>query len=175
MEHGLHSTRIQELLAASDGTVWVATEGGVSRWQNHRLEMLDDPAVRTVRCRALAEDARSRMWIGSENGVAVFAKGNSPFFIPAAARSGPRVYDILSDRDGILVAADNGMWRFPWDGAPLAVSGPPGIDRGRFPRPGRDRRGAVAGNVQRWRLAAQRLGLGKRHRRHRRAPLRLPA
>jgi len=128
MEHGLHSTRIQELLTASDGTLWVATVGGVSRWRQHRLEKLDDPAVRSVRCRALAEDARGRIWIGSENGVAVFSEGTFSVFHPGGGRSGPRVYDILTDRDGILVAADNGMWRFPWGGAPSAVSGPPGID-----------------------------------------------
>ena len=124
---GLRSSRIQELLAASDGTVWVATAGGLSRWRDHRLEMLDDPAVGSIPCLALAEDARNRVWIGSENGVAVFADGKFSVFHPGGARNGPRVYDIMADREGVLVAADNGIWRFPWQGAPLSVPGPPGI------------------------------------------------
>jgi diguanylate cyclase (GGDEF)-like protein len=127
IKHGLRSARVHELLAASDGTVWVATDGGLSRWQDHRLEMLGDPAVSAVPCRALAEDARSRVWVGSENGVAVFANGRFSIFHPGGGKSGPRVYDILADREGVLVAADNGMWRFPWDGPPLAVPGPPKI------------------------------------------------
>ncbi|MCJ7525799.1 MAG: diguanylate cyclase [Candidatus Aminicenantes bacterium] len=127
IQDGLRSSRIQELLAASNGTVWVATDGGLSRWQDHRLEMLDDPAVGTIPCLALAEDARNRVWIGSENGVAVFAEGKFSVFHPGGVRNGPRVYDILADREGILVAADNGIWRFPWNGPPLAVPGPAGI------------------------------------------------
>lgn len=110
---GLRSARIAKLLAASDGAVWVATDGGLSRWQNHRLEMLGDPAVATIPCLALAEDARNRVWIGSENGVVVFAGGKFSVFHPGGGKSGPRVYDILADREGILAAADNGIWRFP--------------------------------------------------------------
>jgi len=124
---GLRSSRIHKLLAASDGMVWVATDGGLSRWKNHRLEMLDEPAVGTVPCLALAEDARDRVWIGSENGVAVFANGKFSSFHPGGGKSGPRVYDILADLEGILVTADNGMWRFPWDETPAAVPGPPGV------------------------------------------------
>ena len=31
-----------------------------------------------------------------------------------SGKSGPPVYDILADREGVLVAADNGLWRYPW-------------------------------------------------------------
>jgi diguanylate cyclase (GGDEF)-like protein len=128
MEDGLHSTRIQELLVAGDGSVWVATVAGVSRWHDHRLERLDDPAVRAVRCRALAEDARHRIWIGTDNGVVVFDKGNfSPRF-PKASRHGAKVYDILADREEIWVAAENGLWRYAADAGPQAFAGPPGIE-----------------------------------------------
>ena len=127
IEDGLRSARINELLATSDGAVWVATAGGLSRWNNHRLEILADPIVSTIPCLALAEDARNRVWIGNENGLAVFADGKFSVFHPGGGGSGPRVYDLLADREGILVAADNGMWRFPLDGSPLAVPGPPAI------------------------------------------------
>jgi diguanylate cyclase (GGDEF)-like protein len=128
MEDGLYSTRIQELLAASDGTLWVATVAGVSCWQNHRLEKLTDPAVRTVRCRALAEDARGRVWIGTDNGPVVFAGGNFSPLHPGAGGRGPKIYDILADREGILVDADNGVWRYAGDAPPVAVATPGGVD-----------------------------------------------
>ena len=127
IEDGLRSARINELLASSDGAVWVATAGGLSRWNNHRLEIIADPLVSTIPCLALAEDARKRVWIGSENGVAVFADGKFSVFHPGGGSSGPRVYDLMVDREGVLVAADNGIWRFPLDGSPLAVTGPPAI------------------------------------------------
>jgi diguanylate cyclase (GGDEF)-like protein len=127
-EDGLHSTRIQELLVASDGTLWIATVAGVSRWQNHRLEMLMDPTVSAVRCRALAEDARKRIWIGTDNGVVLFDRGRFSLLHPGEEKDGPTVYDILADREGILVAADNGLWRYAADAPPRAVPAPAGID-----------------------------------------------
>lgn len=128
MEHGLHSTRIQELLTAGDGTLWVATVGGLSRWREHRLEKLDDPAVRAVRCRALAEDAHGRIWIGTDNGLVVREREKFTLLHPGTVRRGPKVYDILVDREGILVAAENGLWRCAADYPPQAVDGPAGID-----------------------------------------------
>jgi diguanylate cyclase (GGDEF)-like protein len=128
LEDGLHSTRIQELLTASDGTVWVATVAGISRWREHRLEKFSNPSVSMVRCRALAEDSRNRVWIGTDNGIAVFDKETISLLHPGGGKTGPVVHDILSDREGILVAADNGLWRYSGDAPPLAVAGPAGID-----------------------------------------------
>jgi diguanylate cyclase (GGDEF)-like protein len=127
-EDGLHSTRIQELLAAKDGTLWIATVAGVSRWLNHRMEILDEPAVSAVRCRALAEDARRRIWIGTDNGVVVFTKGGFTLLHPGNGNKGPIVCDILADREGILVAADNGLWRYASDASPRAIPAPAGLD-----------------------------------------------
>jgi len=132
LEDGLPNTRIQELLAASDGTLWVATETGVSRWQNHRLETIKDPVVRTVRCRALAEDAGKRIWIGTDNGVVVFAQGKFSLQHPGGGKNGPLIQDILFDREGILVAADNGLWRCSADAPPRAVPAPAAIEPANF-------------------------------------------
>ncbi len=40
--------------------------------------------------------------------------------------------DILSDREGILVAADNGLWRFSGDAPPLSVAAPAAVDADNF-------------------------------------------
>ncbi|HEX7503032.1 MAG TPA: two-component regulator propeller domain-containing protein, partial [Acidobacteriota bacterium] len=127
-EDGLRSTRIQELLVASDGTLWIATVAGVSRWLDHRLEMLAEPAVSTVRCRALAEDARKRIWIGTDNGVVICDQGRFSLLHPGKVKNGPSVYDILADREGILVAANSGLWRYAADAPPLAVPIPAACD-----------------------------------------------
>jgi diguanylate cyclase (GGDEF)-like protein len=128
MEDGLHSTRIHELLVASDGSVWIATVAGISRWQDHRMQMFKDPVVSAVRCRALAEDARNRIWIGTDSGVVIFDHGKFIVLHQGNGNVVPKVYDILVDREGILVAADNGLWRYVDDSLPQAISGPPGIE-----------------------------------------------
>jgi len=127
IQDGLRSSRIQELLVASDGTLWVATAGGVSRWRDHRLEMLDDPAVGNIRCWALAEDVQGRVWFGTDDGVALFAKGTFSICHPGGGSKGPLVHDILADREGILVAADNGLWRIAENMGPQSVPTPPGV------------------------------------------------
>ena len=126
MQDGLHSSRIQELLAASDGSLWVASAGGVSRWRDHRLELLIDPAVGSVRCQALAEDAQGRIWFGTDNGVAIFDGENFQLKHPGGT-TGPQVYDIQADRGGVLVAAVNGLWRFSGNEEPQRLPLPPGI------------------------------------------------
>ena len=113
-QDGLHSTRIHELLVGADGTLWIATVGGLSRWSDHRLEMIMDPLVSSVRCRALAEDFHRRIWIGTDNGVVVLDQGKFQLLHPGGT-DGPVVYDILADREGILVAAENGLWRYSSD------------------------------------------------------------
>ncbi len=132
LQDGLQSTRIHELLAAGDGTVWIATVAGLSRWRGHRLEKLGDRAVSAVRCRALAEDARGRIWIGTDNGVVVFDQGVFSPRHPGEGRKTGTVYDILADREGILVAAENGLWRFAVDAPPRVIATPDGLDSADF-------------------------------------------
>ncbi|MBN1197342.1 MAG: diguanylate cyclase [Candidatus Aminicenantes bacterium] len=114
-EDGLHSSRIHELLTASDNTLWIATVGGVSRWRGHRLEKPDYKGISSVGCRALAEDAQQRIWIGTDKGVVIWSQDVfSRLDIPESETG--TVYDILADREGILVAAENGLWRHGHDG-----------------------------------------------------------
>lgn len=126
---GLHSSRIHEFLLARDGSLWIATVGGLSRWRDHRLERITAPQVSAVRCRALAEDGRQRLWIGTDNGVVVLDGGRYRSLSPGGA-AGALVHDILPDREGILVAADNGLWRYAGDAPPQAMSTPEGVEAG---------------------------------------------
>ena len=127
LEDGLPNVRINEMLAARDGSLWISTGSGVSRWDRHRLETIDDPAVRRLRCRALAEDIDGRVWIGTDNGLAVWSRERFAQYHPGGV-AGPLVFDILADREGILAAADNGLWRFSGEAEPARVAGPAGID-----------------------------------------------
>lgn len=128
-QDGLHSARIHEFLTAADGTLWIATVGGLSRWRDHRLEKIADPLVSAVRCRALAEDGRRRVWIGTDNGLVVQDGGQYRTLAPGGA-AGAVVHDILADREGIVVAADNGLWRYAADAPPAGLETPKGVEAG---------------------------------------------
>ncbi len=125
--NGLRSSRIQELLVARDGTLWVATAGGLSRYRDHRLTPLNDPAVAKVRCRALAEDASGRIWVGTDDGLALLSGDSFTLLHPGGGAHGPLVQDVLAEGNDVRVVADNGLWRVSADGRPGAEPGPPGV------------------------------------------------
>ncbi len=123
-EDGLHSARIHELLVASDDRMWVATVGGVSCWSRHRLEKLNHADLSSVVCRALAEDSRRRIWIGTDNGIVIWDQGT----ISRVNESGSAaVYDILPDREGVLVVSESGMWRYAHDATVKSMDLPRGV------------------------------------------------
>jgi len=60
-------SRVHELLAARDGTVWVATERALERWHGDRLvETIEEAAGIALHLpTALGQDRHGRIWVGS--------------------------------------------------------------------------------------------------------------
>ena len=71
---GLRSSSVRDVLVASDGTVWVATAGGVSRFGNNVFTTADvsNSGVPSNDVRALAEDSQGRIWAATAGGVGRF-------------------------------------------------------------------------------------------------------
>jgi signal transduction histidine kinase len=71
-EHGeqLPSTQIAGLLAASDGSLWIATREGLSRWRDDRL--VNYPVAGVGGILSLLEDHNGHIWFGqyTETGAA---------------------------------------------------------------------------------------------------------
>ncbi|MBV9295843.1 MAG: hypothetical protein JO145_09735 [Acidobacteriaceae bacterium] len=62
-EHGeqLPSTQVNSLLAARDGSLWIATYGGLSRWKDHTLTNYPSRPGGIV---SILEDSKGRIWFG---------------------------------------------------------------------------------------------------------------
>ena len=71
---GLGSNSIRDILVASDGVVWIATEGGVTRYVNgvFSTSTVENGALPANSARALAEDKQGDIWVATDGGVARF-------------------------------------------------------------------------------------------------------
>ena len=61
----LPSQRIDPLLVARDGTLWIATDKGLASWRNGKL--MTYPEVNGRRVDSLLQDAEGTLWFGVEN------------------------------------------------------------------------------------------------------------
>ncbi len=79
MEDGLPQNSANVVLQTRDGYLWVATYAGLARFDGHSFRIFgreSAPRLPHDRVTALAEDARGRLWIGSETGgVFCFSDG----------------------------------------------------------------------------------------------------
>jgi len=67
---GLPNPAVWALLEARDGSVWIGTDGGVTRWQEGRFShWTERDGLSRNAVRALAEDADGRIWIGTGSGL----------------------------------------------------------------------------------------------------------
>ena len=73
-QQGLGSDEVRDILAASDGTVWVATSGGVSRLTGSSFTTSNtaNSGLPSNSVRALAEDSQGRIWAATDSGVGLF-------------------------------------------------------------------------------------------------------
>jgi sugar lactone lactonase YvrE len=71
---GLGSNSIRDILVASDGVVWIATEGGVTRYINgvFSTSTVANVGLPSDSTRALAEDAQGNIWVATDEGAARF-------------------------------------------------------------------------------------------------------
>lgn len=117
-EDGLPQNSVNDILQTRDGYLWIATFGGLARFDGVRFTIFDagsSPGLDSNRLTALYEDHAGRLWIGSEDGLVSYATGSPPVFTtitsPADRQPGS-VHQIAEDDDGsLLIAATNSLWR----------------------------------------------------------------
>ncbi|MBW8893681.1 MAG: hypothetical protein JF617_16790, partial [Burkholderiales bacterium] len=121
-QQGLPNQATKAVLTTADGSVWVATSGGLARWKGARPTVykesdgLPDAAVQS-----LYEDAEGRLWVSTGRGLAYFAAGR---FVAVGGQPGKEVYSITGDASGNLWLSGNeglarlhkGRWveTIPW-------------------------------------------------------------
>ena len=98
VEDGLIDNGVTDLLSGRDGNVWIATKGGLSRFDGSEFKnFTTDDGLSSNRIRCLFEDSHGHLWLGTDGGVIHyngqhFQTINSPHIGP--------VCRILEDRDG---------------------------------------------------------------------------
>ena len=106
---------VRGFMQAHDGTMWIATDEGVSRIsQEHVQNFRVSDGLAYFSTRALMEDRENGVWIGTDHGLSHWRDGA---FLHDAVTEGLRhekVWSILEDRDGNLWfgTRDHGLFRY---------------------------------------------------------------
>ena len=69
---GLPQNTVHSVVQSRDGYLWLATEGGLTRFNGYQFTVFDSrntPVFKSDNVRALFEDQKGRLWIGTAAGV----------------------------------------------------------------------------------------------------------
>jgi signal transduction histidine kinase/ligand-binding sensor domain-containing protein len=105
---GLPQNTIHSVLQTQDGFLWVATEGGLARFDAYQFLIFDSrntDALKSDNIRALVEDTAGTLWIGTGNGLAT---RHGDRFESSDLGIGKSVLGLCSDREG-------GIWAITAD------------------------------------------------------------
>lgn len=72
LEDGLPQSSVQAILQSRRGDLWIATQGGLARFDGVRFEIFDrstSPAIGSNHVTCLSEDAAGRLWVGTYRGA----------------------------------------------------------------------------------------------------------
>jgi signal transduction histidine kinase/ligand-binding sensor domain-containing protein len=107
---GLPSAAPWSVLAARDGSVWLGSLDGVSRWDAGRVTTYRTPGSGSAQIGTLLEDADRRLWVSTLRGVAYLENGR---FIPVRELPGGRTSSIAADGAGDvwIVNEVHGLYR----------------------------------------------------------------
>jgi ligand-binding sensor domain-containing protein len=126
---GLVNDFIRALLETRDGSVWIGTDEGISRWHNGVIaNYREADGLAYFSIRALLEDRAGDVWIGTERGVSHWR--GSAFVqddVTRALRS-EKVWAIHEDADGGLWFGTRGAGLFRWrDGKTISFGNAQGL------------------------------------------------
>jgi signal transduction histidine kinase/ligand-binding sensor domain-containing protein len=114
-ENGLPQNDVK-LLQTRDGYLWMATNGGLVRFDGIRFTVFDTgntPELRSNRILALAEDGDGTLWAGTQNGgLTSYSQGNFKTYTTRDGLPDESIYGLLADHQGNLwMSARKGLGR----------------------------------------------------------------
>ncbi|MCU1292493.1 MAG: putative two-component system sensor kinase [Bryobacterales bacterium] len=126
-ENGLPQNSVHQILQTRDGYLWIATEGGVARFNGMQFTVFNqenDSAITSNDACCLAEDRTGVLWIGTSDGLLRYAGGAFRRYTTADGLPSPVVSSLAPTDDGfLLVLTGDGLAKY--DGrrfTPLKVS-----------------------------------------------------
>jgi signal transduction histidine kinase len=105
------------LLEATDGALWVGTDGGVARLDEAGVDVVStESGLANDHVRALAEDARGRIWIGTGYGLSIWDRGALGALQFEGEWFRTKIRALLRTRDGAMwVGTAQGLQRIEQD------------------------------------------------------------
>jgi signal transduction histidine kinase/ligand-binding sensor domain-containing protein len=111
-EFGLGNQSVWGMAQDPGGILWVATEGGLFRFDGSRFELFSDTyGLPSTFVRCLAFDGRGNLWAGTDEGAAV--RQGTRFLGPDKRNDLPAAYTeaMCPDHDGLMwIGTREGLW-----------------------------------------------------------------
>ncbi len=115
-ESGLPQNTVHAILQTHDGYLWLATEGGLVRFDGLKFTTYDSqntPALHSNNIRALLEDQQHALWIGTADGLTEFAAGRTAVFTREQGLPNNSIWSVVQTADGRLsVLTASGLAEF---------------------------------------------------------------
>jgi ligand-binding sensor domain-containing protein/signal transduction histidine kinase len=123
-ENGLPQNSIRDILQTRDGYLWLATEGGLVRFDGARFVVFDKsvPGFESQRIGALREDRHGALWAGTSDGMLI--RYHAGRFTTYGPKDGlPKGGLLMAGAARIEEADDGGLW-VTWIDAVTRLAGP---------------------------------------------------
>jgi ligand-binding sensor domain-containing protein/signal transduction histidine kinase len=119
---GLVNDFIRAFLESRDGSVWIGTDEGISRWHDGALtNYLEPQGLAYFSIRTMAETRGGDIWIGTERGVSHWRQGRFIQDEVTARLRTEKIWAIHEDNDGGLWFGTRGAGLFRWRGGKLTA------------------------------------------------------
>ena len=108
--NGLPTSDANVILSASDGYIWIGGYSGVIKYDGRSFERLDSSNGLTS-AKALFEDRRGRIWVGTnDNGAVLIDKGESVHFTYKEGLPSSVIRSFAEDNEGtVYIGSTNGI------------------------------------------------------------------
>jgi ligand-binding sensor domain-containing protein/signal transduction histidine kinase len=115
---GLVNNFVRVFLQSRDGSMWIATDEGLSHIVNghtHNYHVSDGLAYFSTR--ALMEDRQGNLWIGTDQGLSCWNGKRFVQNVATRALSDEKIWSILQDGNGVIWfgTRDHGLFRYRHD------------------------------------------------------------
>lgn len=129
-EDGLPQNSVHAILQTHDGFLWVATEGGVARFDGLNFKVFqqaNEAAFTSDDVCCLAEDARNSLWIGTSDGLLRESGGSFTRFGVSNGLPSSTILDVAADGGGsVLALTSKGVARVDAQGGIVVLQTPGG-------------------------------------------------
>ena len=99
----LANKKINTLLAANSGGLWIGTDEGLFFWDGAQLQVPNlPPLISQLQILALAKDSQGNVWVGTNRGLIRITVAGTVALDQLSSRTGADVTTIYLDRDGAL-------------------------------------------------------------------------